>query len=438
MLSSHSVIPKCIPPGPSEPYPTDRALLEWLREQFAQFGDIYRASVYGTTAYVISDPVHVEHVLLKNWQNYVKGHAIKRVALLLGKGLMVSEGDFWVSQRRMIQPAFHRNVIAGLTTIIASGNDTLLKSWTQAAQTHSPVNVTRDLSRTILQVVLCSIFGDDYSDMAPPFEVLTEHAERSLEFADAFRPLAETVIQLAAKRRHAGRFGHDFLGMLMEARDRGSGSPMPDRQLAKEIMTLVVAGHETTASVLNWTWYLLSQHPQVEQKLSDELQPLRSQKTPSIPSMDDLPKFAYTRQVLEEVMRLYPPGWLMTRKALRDDYLGEYFVPAGTELYISPFLIQRHPALWDDPDCFDPDRFAPELCKRRHALAMLPFSAGPRNCIGEFFARIEMQMHLMIIAPRLRLDYAESQPPGMVGGVNLLSRQDIFMTPKIKQSADLG
>lgn len=422
-----------IPPGPADAYDTDRELLDWLREKFDQFGDIYSASVYGTRVYVISAPDYVEHVLLKNWQHYSKGQAIKRIALLLGKGLMVSEGDFWISQRRMIQPAFHRKVIGALTGIISEANRALLADWEQAAQKNSPVNVTRDLSRMVLKVVLVSIFGDDYAEVAPHFNMLSDQPERSLEFADAFRPLAGAVIRLAVQRRAANRSCADILGMLMLARDREGGQVMPDRQLAREIMTLVVAGHETTASVLNWTWYLLSQHPAAEEKLSRELDGFLKN---GFPSLDELPRFAYTRQVIEEAMRLYPPGWLMTRKALKDDYLGEYFVPAGTEIYIAPYLIQRHPGLWKQPNRFDPDRFAPEQSQHRHPLAMLPFSAGPRNCIGEYFARIEMQIHLMMIAPRLRLGYVETQPPELVGGVNLLSKQDFIMTPELKGSAE--
>ena len=242
-----------IPPGPADAYDTDRELLDWLREKFDQFGDIYSASVYGTRVYVISAPDYVEQVLLKNWQHYAKGQAIKRIALLLGKGLMVSEGDFWISQRRMIQPAFHRKVIGALTGIISEANRALLADWEQAAQKNSPVNVTRDLSRMVLKVVLVSIFGDDYAEVAPHFNMLSDQPERSLEFADAFRPLAGAVIRLAVQRRAANRSCADILGMLMLARDREGGQVMPDRQLAREIMTLVVAGHETTASVLNWT-----------------------------------------------------------------------------------------------------------------------------------------------------------------------------------------
>jgi cytochrome P450 len=417
-----------VPPGPVDAYNTDLPLLEWLREQFDRFGDIFSASIYGAKVYVVSAPEYAEHVLLKNWQNYVKGQAIKRIALLLGKGLMVSEGDFWISQRRMIQPAFHRKAIGALAGIISEGNRALLADWERAAEEKSSINVTRDLSRTVLQVVLRSIFGDDYAQAAPHFNILSEQPERNLQFAEAFKPLAEIVVRLAAQRRAANRVANDILGMLMQARDREGGQPMPDRQLAREIMTLVVAGHETTASVLNWTWYLLSQHPAAEAKLSRELGLLEG----GFPSLDELSRYPYTQHVIEEAMRLYPPGWLMTRKALKDDRLGEYFVPAGTEIYIAPYLIQRHPAHWEAPDSFNPDRFGEEPVPHRHPLAMLPFSAGPRNCIGEYFARIEMQIHLMIIAPRLRLRYTAIGPPEMVAGVNLLSRHDFIMVPEIK------
>jgi cytochrome P450 len=416
-----------IPPGPADAYNTQQELLGWLREQFDRFGDIYRASIYGAPAYVVSAPEYAEHVLLKNWQNYTKGQAIKRIALLLGKGLMVSEGEFWISQRRMIQPAFHRKAIGTLSGLIAAANRELLAEWEHASTSNSPVNVTRDLSRTVLQVVLRSIFGEDYAEVAPRFQILTDQPERNLQFAESFKPLSEIVIQVAVKRRASNRLANDILGMLMQAKDRDGGQAMPDRQLAKEILTLVVAGHETTASVLNWTWYLLSQHPAVEEKLRQELEDLTES---GFPSLDELPKYTYTQQVIEEAMRLYPPGWLMTRKALKEDRLGEYFVPAGTEIYISPYLIQRHPKLWEAPDSFNPDRFGAGE-PQRHPLAMLPFSAGPRNCIGEFLARIEMQIHLMIIAARLRLRLAPGDPPQWVAGVNLLSRHDFIMVPEL-------
>jgi cytochrome P450 len=400
-----------------------------MGEQFEQFGDIYRASVYGRETYVISAAEHVEHVLLKNWQNYPKGQAIKRIALLLGNGLMVSTGEFWMRQRRMIQPAFTRAALGSLAGVITAANAGLLDKWTRAAKANATVNVTRDVSLVILDIVLMSIFGDDYEEVAPQFRVVSEGAARNLEFAVMLRSLGKITAEVAERRRQETRIAGDFLGMLMQARDRDSGRAMSDSQLIKEILTLIVAGHETTASTLNWTWYLLSQNPIAEQKLSKELGGWSADKPLSV---DDLKGYPYSRQVIEEALRLYPPGWLMTRRAIHDDQMGEFFVPAGTEIYISPFYIQRRPGFWETPDLFNPDRFDATGVDNQPALAMLPFSVGPRNCIGEHLARMEMQMHLMIIAKRLRLRYVEGAQPVLAAGVNLLSANDFLMTPELK------
>jgi len=197
-------------------------------------------------------------------------------------------------------------------------------------------------------------------------------------------------------------------------------------------MTLIVAGHETTASTLNWTWYLLSQHPDAESKLAAEVG-----AAGEIAAVEDLKPYSYARKVIEEALRLYPAGWLMTRRALRDDRMGEYFVPAGTEIYISPYFIQRHPGLWAAPDSFDPDRFSGEAAAGE-PRGMLPFSAGPRNCIGEHLARMEMQIHLVMTARDLKLRYDPKKPPGLAAGVNLLSAEDLHMQPVLRPRAGAG
>ena len=400
-----------------------------MDRQFRAYGDIYKASAYGTNVYAIRAPEYAQHVLRKKWQNYPKGQAIKRIALLLGSGLMVSEGELWKKQRRMIQPAFHRSAIGALTDVITKANVALCERWQQAARDKQKVNVTRDVSLMILDVVLITIFGADHEQAMSRFNLLSDETARNLQFAQQFRSLGKFVVELAAERRRRNQRSIDILGMLMEARDRDTGLPMSERQMVNEILTLVVAGHETTASTLNWAWYLLSQHPHVEDKLSREA---ASVPVGEVPSLDDLSRFTYTRQVLEETLRLYPAGWLMTRRALRDDQLGDYFVPAGTEIYVPPYFIQRHPALWQDPDQFDPDRFDPAHSQKRHPLALLPFSAGPRNCIGELLARIEMQIHFMTIAAHLRLRYEDKTPPEMDAGVNLRSKHDFVMMPELK------
>ena len=416
-----------IPPGPEEKYRSNEDLLDWMGRQFKKFGDTYKGSVYGTSMYATRDVGFAHHVLVENWQNYVKGQGIKRVALLLGNGLMVSKGEVWKRQRRMIQPSFNHESVGASTKVITAVNIELLGKWQLAARRKESVNVTRDVSRMALEVVLRVIFGDDYERVSSHFDLLSQEPARNMEFALQFRALGKIILQVIDRRRKDPPTPTDVLGMLMQARDPQDGKLMADRQLIDEILTLVVAGHETTASTLNLTWYLISQHPNVEEKLSSEL------NTPAVSSeFDDLPKFLYTRQIVEETMRLYPAGWLVTRRALHDDRLGEYFVPAGTEIYIPPYYIQRHPALWNEPDRFDPDRFSPENSQHRHRLAAIPFSAGPRNCIGALFARIEMQIHLMTIAKHLRLRYSQSGPIELDAGVNLRSKHDFLMYPEEK------
>ena len=416
-----------IPPGPEEKYRITDNLLQWMGRQFSIFGDIYKGSVYGTSMYATRNVEFAHHVLVENWQNYVKGQGIKRVALLLGNGLMVSKGNLWKRQRRMIQPAFNPESVGASTKLIAAVNRELLRKWQLAATRNESVNVTRDVSSMALEVVLRFIFGEDYERVACHFDLLSEESARNMEFASSFRALGQIILQVMDRRRRDLATSSDVLSMLMQARDPQSSQLMEDTQLVDEILTLIVAGHETTASTLNLTWYLISQHPEVERKLSNELDILTNSY-----EFDNLPKFLYTRQIIDEAMRLYPAGWLVTRRSLRDDRLGEYFVPAGTEIYIPPYFIQRHPDLWEEPDRFNPDRFAPENSKHRHRLATIPFSIGPRNCIGALFARIEMQIHLMTIAKYLRLRYVQSKAVELEAGVNLRSKYDFIMYPEAK------
>src|SRR5574337_664960 len=338
-----------IPTGHAEDFhPDNQDLRQWIERNFAIYGDIFSANLFGTNVYVISSPEHVEHVLRHNWDNYKKGQAIKRVALLLGSGL----------------------------------------------------------SLMVLEVTLRAIFGADYPAIAPFFSFVHDDSARNLQFAQKFAELRNLVLEIVERRRKAARAADekpaDILFRLMQARDP-TGKPMPDNQLVNEIMTIVVAGHETTASTLNMTWYLLSQNVKVEKRLSAELETLAAG---AFPGIEELPSFSYTRKVIDEALRLYPAGWLLTRRAKKNDRLGDYFVPAGTEIYISPYIIHRRPDLWVDPKSFHPERFDRES-PRPNRAAMLPFSIGPRNCIGEFFARTEMQVHLMIVARRIRMRYVE-------------------------------
>lgn len=422
---------KNIPHGPVQPYATTDDLLEWMRINFNRYGDIYQASVYGDRVYVINDLQYVDRVLLRNWKNYLrKGQAVKRIALSLGNGLISSNGDTWVRQRRMLQPAFKAESIRQLFAQFLRSSIELRAKWQEAASRAESVDVTHDVSLAVLKATLLAIFGDDYDSIATDFSPIAEES-RNLEFVQLCASLRKRIIEIVNRRRTRSISSYDLLEFMMSARGRDNADAMSDGDLGRQAMTLVIAGHETTASVLNWIWYLLAKHPHVESKLFKEIDcNLRDSSL----DFDALPKFRYTNQVIDEALRIYPPLWLMTRRAIADDQIGEYFVPAGTEIYISPFLLQRHPRLWEAPDTFDPERFSG--IADRHALAHCPFGAGPRNCIGELFARIEMQVHLLSIARHLRLRIAEPASAEFVAGVNLLSRNHFQMYPELRIRAN--
>nr|AEQ20466.1 putative carotene beta-ring hydroxylase [uncultured bacterium CSL142] len=411
-------------------------LLGKLSSLFAQYGDAFRvfSPITQSHIYVLSHPDHARHVLVTHHDNYTKGIGIERVGILLGNGIMVSEGELWRRQRKMIQPAFHRSVISGMLQHIAAANLQLSDKWVGYANRKQEINVTQEMSEITLRVVLRAIFGPDIDKMstptgANPFSLLTEETERNLAFAYKFRLLTKLVMECVDRRRTQNEKHSDLLGVMMAARDRKSGEPMADRQLLDEVMTLIVAGHETTASALNWMWYLLSQNPEIEKRLHQEVDNLQSLPI----TLEDTMRFAYTRQVIEETLRLYPPGWLLTRRSIEADNIGGYSIAPKTEIFISPYLLHRHPQFWDQPERFDPDRFEPDRIEQRNRFVYLPFALGPRACIGEHFAMAEMVLHTALLARRVHLHYVPKGSVELEGQVNLRSKHHIYMQLEIRR-----
>jgi enediyne biosynthesis protein E7 len=405
--------------------------LERMIELFARHGDTYRVYVPARRSYtyVIHHPDDVKRVLVSNHRNYTKGVGLDRVRILLGKGIMTSEGELWKRQRYMMQPLFHRRVITGFAEVIAQANDRFIERWESLARRGELINLTDEMSELTLEIVLRSIFGRDLDRLSQqlggnPFEVVTKEQSRDLQFAYKFRSLTKLVAQLIAHRRATGEEHFDYVAMLMNARDKESGAPMGERELIDEVMTLVVAGHETTASGLNWTWYLISQHPQVEARLHAELDAAAEVPAPSLSEMEEL---HYTRQVIDEALRLYPPGWVLSRRTIEPDVLGGYPVPAGTNVLLPLYLLHRHPHFWKNPEAFEPERFAPEHEAERPRFAYMPFAAGPRHCIGENFALYEMLVHLYKVARRYRLRHVPDKPLELEAQINLRTRHPVHM-----------
>src|ERR1700730_8909586 len=405
--------------------------LQRMRELFARFGDIYRVYAPGRKSftYVINHPDDVKRVLVSNHRNYTKGVGLDRVRILLGKGIMTSEGELWKRQRYMMQPFFHRRVITEFAAITAAANDRCLTRWEALARQGEPVNLTDEMSELTLEIVLRAIFGRDLDRLTGelgenPFAVVSREPARDLQFAYRFRSLTKVVAELSARRRAEPEEHLDYLAMLMSARDKESGAPMGERELIDEVMTLIVAGHETTASGLNWTWYLLSQHPEAEARLHAEIDAAPELAAPGLAQMEAL---GYPRPVVDEGRRLYPPGWLLSRRTIEADVLGGYPVPAGSNVLLPLYLVHRHPGFWKDPEAFSPERFAPEQEAERSRFAYMPFAAGPRHCIGESFALYEMLMHLYKIARRYRLISVPDKPLQLESQINLRTRFPLHM-----------
>jgi|HubBroStandDraft_6_1064221.scaffolds.fasta_scaffold45790_2 cytochrome P450 len=405
--------------------------LERMIELFARYGDTYRVFVPARASYtyVIHHPDDVKRVLVANHKNYTKGVGLDRVRILLGKGIMTSEGELWKRQRYMMQPFFHRRVVTEFASVIAAANERFIERWEALTARGELVNLTDEMSELTLEMVLRAIFGTDLDRLTRqlggnPFEVVTKESGRNLQFAFKFRSLTKLVAGLIAQRRSEPQEHFDYLGMLMGARDKDSGAPMPERELIDEVLTLIVAGHETTASGLNWTWYLLSQHPQVAARLHAEIDATAELSAPTLADMEAL---SYTQQVINEALRLYPPGWLLSRRTIEADVLGGYQVPANTNVLLPLYLLHRHPGFWQEPERFWPERFAPEHESERPRFAYMPFAAGPRHCIGESLALFEMLMHLYKVARRYRLTYVPDKPLELEAQINLRTRYPLHM-----------
>jgi cytochrome P450 len=415
------------PPGPSylTPFRVGREMrqdpLAFVSRLFRDYGDFSLLRMGPLQAYMVFHPDDVKHVLQENHTNYVKGPIVGRVKVLIGEGLFTSEGAFWRRQRRLAQPAFHRERIQGFADTMVRCAAERLDSWESRVAAGAPFDVAADMSALTLTIVGRALFGRDLSGeaatagaalataldfcgeraltyMTPPLFVPTA---KNRDFRRALRVLDDLVYRMIDARRRSGENAPDLLGMFMAARDEETGEGMTARQLRDEVMTFLLAGHETTAVALTWTWYLLSQHPDVAARLHREVTAALGSRQPTI---DDLPRIPFARMVVEEALRLYPPVWGIGRQAVAADTIAGYRVPAGAVISLTPWVTHRHPGLWDEPDRFDPDRFTPERVRARPRFAYFPFSGGPRLCIGEAFALVEAQLVVAMVMQRYRLD----------------------------------
>ena len=366
----------------------DPQTLDTLTSLQRDYGDMVTMTrPNGRLACFINDAAEVRRILTRRHARYRKGPGFERVKMLLGNGLIVSDGDTWRRSRTMIQPAFTRQNVHRLLRVMQDCSERRGQHWAALARANETCNITSETSDFALELILVSIFGRDYethilTQGENPFAFLSRDSTRDLSVVLKVRKLRELLTRIIDDRKGRGAGEeYDFLAMYLQARDK-QGNPFTTEELLDELMTLIVAGFETSANTLNWAWYLLARHPDVERELLREIE--QQVPEPGALTIEAVTAMTYTQQVLEETLRLYPPVWLFTRRADQDDDLEHYDIPAGTDIYLSPFILHRTERYWPEPERFDPTRFVIGD-KPKKGPAVFPVLAGTAALPGRVF-----------------------------------------------------
>lgn len=436
------------PPGPRQKLPGlnliafRRDPLAFLTRVAAQYGDLAHYRMGGRHVFLLNHPDLIKDVLVTHDRNFIKGKVLEKAKRVLGEGLLTSEGDFHLRQRRLAQPAFHRQRIAAYSRVMSEYAARHAARWLDG----QTVDLHQEMMRLTLAIVGKTLFDADIEGDAReigqalavfmelfgmvflPFSDLLEKlplpATRRLQRAK--QRLDAVVYRLIAARRASGGDRGDLLSMLLAAQDtEGDGGGMTDQQLRDECVTLILAGHETTANALTWTFYLLSQNPEVETRLQAEADQALGDR---LPTADDLPRLPYTEMVLAESMRLYPPAWSIARRAREPYSVRDYVLPQGAVVLMSQYVTHRDARWFPDPGRFDPERWRPEARAARPRFSYFPFGGGPRNCIGEPFAWMEGILLLALLARRWRMRLAPGQRVATLPVLTLRPRYGMRMT----------
>jgi cytochrome P450 len=411
----------------------NRDTLNFITRCRDTYGDVVRMRFLYLTVFFIYHPNDIEYVLSTNAKNFIKARSLRSPFFqrLVGKGLLTSEGDFWRRQRRLAQPAFHRQRISSYGDVMVQFADRMLHSW-RAGETR---DVHRDMMRLTLEIVVKTLFNADVSDDADrvgkllseivkPFAsqaTLKWIADNRLPTAGHRRFFRVTndidaiVYRIISERRASKTDEGDLLSMLLQAHDEDDGGMMTDKQLRDEVMTIFLAGHETSALTLSWAWWLLAQDPAAEKRFHDELDEVLGGRPPTL---EDYPQLRFTEMIAKESMRLYPPAFGLGRESLKGCEIGGFRVPAKSQVFVFQWATQRDPRFFPDPNEFRPERWAEED-PTLPRYAYFPFGGGPRVCIGSYFAMIEVVLLLATIGQKFRLSRADDQPVDLYPAMSL-------------------
>ena len=441
------------PPGPRRIIPLSglfayrKGPLPFFQNLAAQYGDISYFRLGPQEAFFFNHPDYIKDVLVTNHQNFHKGLALQRAKRLLGEGLLTSEGEFHRRQRRLAQPAFHRARIASYAGVMTDYASQTRERWRDG----DTLDMSEEMMRLTLGIVGKTLFDADVVSDAqevgeamtvvmdlfntitiPFFELLQKLPLPQLRrFDNAKARLDAIIYRLIEERRRSGEDRGDLLSMLLLAQDtEGDGGAMTDEQLRDEVMTIFLAGHETTANALTWTWYLLSQNPEAEAKLHQELDGVLGGR---LPTFADVPQLKYTEMVLAESMRLYPPAWALGRLAMTECEIGGYVVPPKSLVLMSQFVMHRDPRYFPEPLRFDPDRWTAEARDSRPQFSYFPFGGGPRRCIGEGFAWMEGILLIATLAQHWQMRLVPNHPVALKPVITLRPKHGMRMTLTSRQ-----
>ncbi len=448
--TSPSSATRTFPPGPKTSflstftYRPGRNPLQFFSNLAREYGDLAYLRMGGEHLFIASDPSVIRDVLVTHNQNFHKSRGLERIKILLGEGLLTSEDAVHLRQRRLMQPAFHRDRVAAYASTMVSYADRVGSGWSEGAT----LDLAREMSRLTLLIVGKTLFDTDVESQARDVGdamsgLMNSFWTLMLPFGDTLERLPiprlrrgrkarerldAIIYGIIGERRASGGDRGDLLSMLLMAQDdQDKGRGMTDRQVRDEAMTIFLAGHETTANALTWTWYLLSQSPDIERRLHEEIDRVLAGRLPTVADVDRLP---YTTRVVTESMRLYPPAWLVGRRAVNEYSIGGYFVPPRSIVVMSQWIVHRDPRHYPEPERFDPDRWTPAFKAALPRFAYFPFGGGPRQCIGESFAWMELVLVLATIAQRWRFDLVPGHPVVPHAAVTLRPKYGMKMTAR--------
>lgn len=406
-------------------------LIDFYSDLLVKYGDVVRFRFGPLNIFILNHPEHFKHVLRDHWESYPKSSRYSVFKPMIGNGLLTSEGEVWKKKRKAAQPAFHKESLESFAAFMTQYMQDTLDSWQVNAQKDLPVDIHRDMGALTLRVAGMALFGADVQNEAmkvtESLDIFMKEAEKralslmpwiyrlpsrsKFRFDRSIQLMDEVIYKIIDEKRKKGSTKVDLLDRLIaaDAASTGDGSVMngtsaaaekfTDSELRHEIATLLIGGHETSANALTWILALVAEHPHIQSQLRDEARQIFNLNPSGLTPLASLKALPYTRAVIEEGLRLYPPVWLFTREALKDDEISGYHIPKGSVVALSPYFLHRRTENWEEPLKFNPDRFARGLSDT-NKLAFAPFGLGPRSCIGSHFAMMEMQLMLPMLVHR--------------------------------------